>query len=96
MKRWALLLSAHTYNIKYRQSELQGNVDGLSKLPLADSVKEAKEADIFNFSQEERAPVTAAQVHKRTQNYPILSKFMDFFMTAKGENDYLELKPCIS
>lgn len=51
MQRWALLLSAHTYNIKYRKSELQGNADGLSRLPLADSVKEAKVAEIFYFSQ---------------------------------------------
>ncbi len=63
MQRWALLLSAHSYNIKYRKSELHGNADGLSRLPLADPVKEAKVAKIFYFSQVERAPVTAAQGH---------------------------------
>ncbi|XP_046692710.1 uncharacterized protein K02A2.6-like [Silurus meridionalis] len=61
MQRWALLLSAHTYDIKYRKSELHGNADGLSRLPLADGVKEAKVAEIFYFSQVERAPITAAQ-----------------------------------
>ncbi len=90
MQRWALLLFAYTYNIKYR------NADGLSRLPLADPVKEAKVPEIFCFSQEQRAPVTAAQVCKSMRNDPVLSKVMDFVMTGKGENDDLELKPYIS
>ncbi len=53
-------------------------------------------AEIFYFSQVERAPVTAAQVCKGTRNDPVLSKVMDFVMTGKGENDDLELKPYIS
>lgn len=44
MQRWALLLSAHTYDIKYRKSEMHGNADGLSRLPLADQIKETKVA----------------------------------------------------
>lgn len=38
MQRWALLLSDHTYDIKYQKSELHRNADGLSRLPLADRV----------------------------------------------------------
>lgn len=34
MQRWALLLSGHDYDIKYRKSELHGNADGLSRLLL--------------------------------------------------------------
>ncbi len=79
-----------------RKLELHRNADGLSRLPLADPVKEAKVAKIFYFSQVERAPVTAAQVRKGTRNDPILSKVMDFVMTGKGENDDLELKPYVS
>ncbi|KAI5086647.1 hypothetical protein C0J45_23302, partial [Silurus meridionalis] len=93
---WALLLSAHTYDIKYRKSELHGNADGLSRLPLADGVKEAKVAEIFYFSQVERAPITAAQVHRGTRNDPVLSRVVDIVMTGKGESDGLELKPYIS
>lgn len=81
MQRWVLLLSAHTNDIKYGRSELHGNADGLSRLPLADQVKEAKVADIFYFSQVERAPVTAAQVHKGTRNDLVLSKVMVRMMT---------------
>ncbi|XP_039520330.1 uncharacterized protein K02A2.6-like [Pimephales promelas] len=93
MQRWALLLSAHTYVIKYRKAELHGNADGLSRLPLSN---EAQVAEIFYFSQVERAPVTAVQVRKSTRNDPVLSKVMDIVMTGKGETDDLELKPYVS
>lgn len=96
MQRWALLLSAHTYDIKYRKSELHENADGLSRLPLTDQVKESKVAEIFYFSQVEKALVTAVQVRKGTWNDPVLSKVMDFIMTGKGENDDLELKSYIT
>lgn len=33
MQRWALLLSAHQYDIKYKRSEQHCNADGLSRLP---------------------------------------------------------------
>lgn len=95
MQRWALLLSAHTYDIKYRKSELHGNADGLSSLPLPNQIKEAETAEIFYFGQVEGAPVTAAQVRKSTQNDPVLSKVMDVVMTGKGETDDLLIKPYI-
>ncbi|XP_056323408.1 uncharacterized protein K02A2.6-like [Danio aesculapii] len=96
MQRWALLLSAHTYDIKYRKSELHGKADGLSRLPLADQVKGTKVAEIFYFSQLEKTPVTATQVRKGTRNDPVLSKVMDIVMTGKDENHDLELKPYLT
>ena len=34
MQRWALLLTAYTYDIQYRSSKAHANADGLSRLPL--------------------------------------------------------------
>lgn len=34
MQRWALLLSVHQYDIKYRKLDQHRNSDGLSRLPL--------------------------------------------------------------
>lgn len=34
IQRWALLLSAYEYTIKYKKGSLLGNADGLSRLPL--------------------------------------------------------------
>ena len=77
MQRWALLLSAHTYDINYRKSELHANADGLSRLPLPVGHKEGKQADIFYFRQVEEAPITSAQVEQHTRNNPVLSKLLN-------------------
>ena len=34
LQRWALLLSAYVYDIKYKSTHCHGNADGLSRLPL--------------------------------------------------------------
>ena len=34
LQRWALVLSAYQYDVKFRATEEHGNVDGLSRLPL--------------------------------------------------------------
>ena len=47
MQRWALLLSAHQYDIKYKKSDLHGNADGLSRLPLPVAHTEPTQAEIF-------------------------------------------------
>ena len=40
VQRWAILLSAYNYDLKYRKGELHGNADGLSRLPLGNCVSE--------------------------------------------------------
>ena len=37
MQRWGLLLSAYTYDIRYRPTAAHSNADGLSQLPLPDT-----------------------------------------------------------
>ena len=39
MQRWALLLSAYTYDISYRPTKLHANADALSRLPLSTNEK---------------------------------------------------------
>nr|XP_061825224.1 uncharacterized protein K02A2.6-like [Nerophis lumbriciformis] len=51
MQRWALLLSAHSYDIKYRKADLHSNADSLSRLPLPITWPEPRAAEIFYFSQ---------------------------------------------
>ena len=42
LQRWALLLSAYSYNIIYKQGVNHSNVDGLSRLPLSEVKPSAK------------------------------------------------------
>ncbi|KAI4883685.1 hypothetical protein NFI96_009381, partial [Prochilodus magdalenae] len=93
MQRWALLLSAHTYDIKYQKSELHANADGLFRLPLLVTHAEKKQADISYFWQVEDAPVTSALVRRHTRNDPLLSTVMDVVVSGRNPVNSTELKP---
>lgn len=81
LQRWALILSAHNYEIKYRRSEAHANADGLSRLPLPEHPSRAvRQQDIFYFSMVDNAPVTAHQLKRETRVDPVLSQVLDRVM----------------
>ncbi|XP_039519644.1 uncharacterized protein K02A2.6-like [Pimephales promelas] len=96
MQRWALLLSAHTYEIRYRKAEQHGNADGLSRLPLPVTCPESKQKDNFYFEQVTVAPVTSTQVRRSTRNDPILSAVMEMVKDGHVPKDTINLKPYLS
>nr|XP_033477362.1 uncharacterized protein K02A2.6 [Epinephelus lanceolatus] len=93
LQRWALLLSAHSYDIKYRKSDSHCNADGLSRLPLPVTKPESNTVDICYFSEVTKAPVSAVQVKKETLNDPQLSKVMDVVVKGQPAGDDMHLKP---
>ena len=78
MQRWALLLSAYTYNIKFRSTKMHSNADGLSRLPLPDDlpVGNAPDPPIFNMSQLELLPIQAQEVAAATAADRVLHKVL--------------------
>ena len=70
MQRWALLLSAYTYDILcYRSTGAHANVDGLSRVPLkvADTAAQG-EPQIFNLQDHDQPlPVQATEVAAATR-----------------------------
>lgn len=97
MQSWALLLSAHTYEIRYRKAEQHGNADGLSRLPLPVTCPESrKQKDIFYFEQVTVAPVTSTQVRRCTWNDSILSAVMEMVKDGHVPKDTTNLKPYLS
>ncbi|CAM4584726.1 unnamed protein product [Caretta caretta] len=84
MQCWALLLSAHTYEIKYRKSTLHGNADGLSRLSLPVKHQDTVQKEIFYFEHVENTPITATQIKKATRVDPVLSQVMDLMMHGKS------------
>ncbi|RXN16546.1 putative protein K02A2.6-like protein [Labeo rohita] len=96
MQRWALLLSAHTYEIRYRKAELHANADGLSRLPLPVTCLESKQKDIFYFEQVKMAPVTSTQVRRCTRTEPILSEVMEMVKDGHVPKDTTNLKPYLA
>ncbi|XP_028660385.2 uncharacterized protein K02A2.6-like [Erpetoichthys calabaricus] len=83
LQRWALLLGAHNYEIKYRRSEAHGNADGLSRLPLPDQPREQGQK-IFYFKMVENAPITAHQIKQETKGDYTLSKLLTCIL--KGQD----------
>lgn len=93
LQRWALLLSGHSYDIKYCKSDSHGNADGLSRLPLPVTKPESDSVDIFYFKEVEKAPVSAVQVQRETRNDPLLSSVMDMIVKGLPASSDESLRP---
>ena len=80
LQRWAVLLSAYQYTIKFKSTQSHANADGLSRLPLTTGEQEGQcpEASIFNLAQLDSLPVTATQVEQATRTDPELSKVLEY------------------
>jgi hypothetical protein len=71
--RWAILLSAYDYVLKYREGTRNGNADGLSRLPLDMRTGEASQKVVSVALMElVSAPVTEAQLRRSTRTDAVL------------------------
>ena len=78
LQRWAILLSA--YDIQFKSTDAHANADGLSRLPLSQTINEdqSEEVSLFNVTQMEWLPVTAVQTEKATKVNSIMSKVLKY------------------
>ena len=76
LQRWAIQLAAYTFDIKYRTSKQNANVDALSRLPLSDASTEMK--SVFSIGTEQETtdvisrqvnslPITASKIARATR-----------------------------
>ena len=94
LQRWAIILSAYQYNIEFKRTQLHGNADALSRLPLpVDAPPETYGVDVFNIAQVDSLPVTAAQLGQATCRDPVLSKVLHFTKSGWPQNVSENLKP---
>jgi len=99
LQRWALILSAHQYDIEYRSTHDHANADALSRLPINSTADYQSyiEEDIYNVSLVVDLPVNASEIAKATQKDPALSRALEF--TRNGwpneldENNSKTLEP---
>ena len=84
MQRWALLLSAYSYDLEFRTSEKHANADGLSRLPLhtTSPAGYSREPTVFNISQIESLPITAGDIRQAARKDRTLSKVFNY--TKRG------------
>ena len=80
MQRWALILSAYTYNIVYRKSQDNANADAMSRLPA--SPAETEEGNIFQATYLDELPIRANDIGEATKVDPVLSKVLRY--TSQG------------
>ena len=78
IQRWALLLAAYNYELVYREGSKHGNTDGLSRLPLSDTVVEVPVPGetIFLMDLLEALPVCADDIADWTASDPVLQKVL--------------------
>jgi hypothetical protein len=94
LQRWAVLLSAYTYDIKFRSTQNHANADGLSRLPLDTPLpEEVSEATLFNVAQLESLPVTNKQVQLITSRDPTLSLVLRYTREGWPQKMSDELTP---
>ena len=78
MQRWALLLSAYSFKIEYRNTKEHANADGLSRWPLPVGTSKVY-ADIstkFNIMQMSSLPLSHVQLRAATRTDPVLGKVL--------------------
>ena len=82
LQRYALFLAGFDYTIRYKNTKLHGNANGLSRLPLHSETtrEEPDPVGLFYATQFEPLPVTAEQVKRETQRDPLLVKVHELVM----------------
>ncbi len=95
LRRWALTLSAYQYSISYRPGEKIANADGLSRLPLPDTPREAKVPAemVLLLETLQASPISAKQIRKWTDRDPLLSRVRTFVMKGWREESEDALAP---
>ena len=79
LQRWALQLSAYSYDIEFRPTEEHSNVDALSRLPLhVNHVSAIDLVDTFMIGQLQALPVLAEHVATATRKDVLLSKVYSY------------------
>ena len=90
--RWALLLSAYDYVLKYREGAKNGNADGLSRLPMDMHTGESSQKIVSVALMElVRAPVTEAQLRRSTRTDAVLGMVLRKILEGGLEKEEGEL-----
>ena len=94
MQRWAIFLSAYSYNIEYKGTKMHANADSLSRLPVQEEDYEAAAATaMFKVSFIDGLPVTASDIAMETVKDVVLSRVYQYVLEGwprGGVNDNLK------
>ena len=89
IQRWALLLAAYNYELRYRPGSQNANADGMSRLSVTGVAAEASRVQNEVFMVDlVHSPVTSSAVKRETERDPILTRVREFLI--QGWPDDLE------
>ena len=93
MQRWALILQAYKYDVRYRPSSEHANADALSRLPCTGQPMK-EENEIMFLSGLDELPVSSKDIRSQTHRDPVLAKVLNHTLTGWPTSVYEEeLKP---
>lgn len=80
IQRWAVILSAYSYQLEYREGRKNGNADGLSRLPRSTTLGEVPipEENIMLLDYLDQAPVTHQEIARWTKKDKLLKQVLDY------------------
>ena len=94
LQRWAMVLMAHDYELRFRSSKDHGNVDGLSRFPASSDHYLGQEVPVNYFSYVNDLPIDSKNIQSATRKDPLLSQIVKFVMSGwPAQCDQDELKP---
>ncbi|XP_013763339.1 uncharacterized protein LOC102215153 [Pundamilia nyererei] len=93
--RWAVLLRAYEYVIKYREGKNNSNADGLSRLPLPENLPKevAAEDQVLMVDQDHEGVMTSEQLQRWTTKDPILSRVREYALRGWPTTQHPNFQP---
>ena len=93
IQRWAIILSAHNYELVFKSGSKQGNADSMSRLPFqSNDCEEPSVLENYVLMTELcHSPTTSEDVARCSAQDPIIAKVMDYINNgwpAKIEEQY--------
>ena len=82
LQRWAITLSAYSYDIEYKSTSKHANADSLSRLPVPSTETSEAAANVFNVAQIQALPLTSHQVATATKKDPLLSQVFRYVQSS--------------
>ena len=93
MQRWAIFLSAYTYNIEFKGTKMHANTDSLSWLPMENEEDSEVAATMFKVSFIDSLPIMAADIAVATTRDPVIAQVYQYMLEGwpqKGVSDNLK------